>query len=56
MVGLHVVSWFIRVPTDETLTVVCDKLAADLLLEECTCIQTDNLMKMLNFCVEITYF
>ena len=46
----------ILVPTDETLAVVWDKLAADSLLEERTCILIDNLMEMLTFCVETTYF
>ena len=56
MVSLDVVSLFTKVPTDETLTVVRDKLAADLLLEECTCIPIDNLMEIFTFCVETTYF
>ena len=54
--SLDVVSLFTKVPIDETLTVVRDKLAADPLLEECTCIPIDNLMEMLTFCVETTYF
>ena len=33
-----------------------DKLAADPLLEERTCIPIDNPMEMLTFCVETTYF
>ena len=56
MVSLDVVSLFTKVPTDETLTVVQDKLAADPLLEERTRIPIDNLMEMLTFCVETTYF
>ena len=57
MVSLGVVSLFTKVPTDETLTVVVrDKLAADPLLEERTCIPIDNWMEMLTFCVETTYF
>ena len=56
MVSLDVVSLFTKVPTDETLAVVRDKLATALLLEERTCIPIDNLMKMLIFCVETTYF
>ena len=56
MVSLDVVSLFIKVPTDETFSVVRDKLTADPLLEECTCILIDNLMEMLTFCVETTYF
>ena len=56
MVNLDVVSLFTKVPTDETLAVVRDKLAADSLLEERTCIPIDNLMEMLTFCVETTYF
>ena len=56
MVSLDVVGLFTKVPTDETLAVVRDKLAADPLLEEHTCILIDNLMEMLTFCVEITYF
>ena len=51
MVSLDVVSLFTN---DETLAVVRDKLAADPLLEEGTCIPIDNLM--LTFCVETTYF
>ena len=30
-------------------------MAADPLLEECTCIPIDNLIEMLTFCVETTY-
>ena len=56
MVSLDVVSLFTKVPTDEILAVVRDKLAADTLLEELTCIPIDNLMEMLTFCVETTYF
>ena len=56
MVILGVVSLFTKVPTDETLAVVRDKLAADPLLEERTCILIYNLMEMLTFCAETTYF
>ena len=56
MVNLDVVSLFTKVPTDETLAVVRDKLAADPLLEQRTCILIDNLMEMLTFCVATTYF
>ena len=56
MVSLDVVSLFTKVPTDETLAVVWDKLAADPFLEECTCIPIDNLIEMLTFCVETSYF
>ena len=55
-VSLDVVSLFTKVPTNETLAVVWDKLAADPALEEHTCILIDNLMEMLAFCVETTYF
>ena len=56
MVSLGVVSLFTKIPTDETLAVVRDKLTADPLLEERTCTPIDNLMEMLTFCVETTYF
>ena len=56
IVSSDVVSLFTKVPTDDTLAVVRDKLAEDPLLEESTCIPTDNLMEMLTFCVETTYF
>ena len=56
MVSLGVVSLFTREPTDETLTLVQDKLAAHPLLEKRTCIPIDNLMEMLTFYVETTYF
>ena len=56
MVSLDVVSLFTKVPTEETLAVVRDKLAADPLLEERTCIPIYNLMEMMTFCVEKTYF
>ena len=36
IVSLDVVSLFTKVPNNETLTVVWDKLAADTYLEECT--------------------
>ena len=35
---------------------VRDKLATDPLLEECTSTLIDNLMEMLTFCVDTTYF
>ena len=54
--SLDVVNLFTKVPTNEELAVVRDKLAADPLLEEHTCIPIDNLMEMLTFCMEITYF
>ena len=56
MVSLDEASLFTKVPTDETLAVVRDKLATDLLLEERTCIPIDNLIEMFTFCVETTYF
>ena len=56
MVSLDVVSLFTKVPTDEIISLVRDKLAAGSLLEERTCIPIDNLMEMLTFCVETTYF
>ena len=56
MVSLDVVSLFTKIPTDEILAVVRDKLAANPLLEGRTCIPIDNLMEMLTFCVETTYF
>ena len=56
MVSLSVAGLFTKVPTDETIAVVQDKLAADPLLDEPTCIPIDNLMEMLTFCVETTYF
>ena len=52
---MDVVSVFTKVPTDETLALVCDKLTEDPSLEERTCIPIDNLMEMLTFCVETTY-
>ena len=45
-----------KVPTDETLTVVQNKLATDPSLEEHTCILVDNLMETLTLCVKTTYF
>ena len=56
MVSFDEVSLFTKVPTDETLAVVQDKLSADPALEERTCIPIDNLMEILTFCAEITYF
>ena len=56
MVSLDVLSLFTKVPTDETLAMVRNKLTADPLLEEHTCIPIDNLMEMLTLCVETTYF
>ena len=56
MVSLDVASLFTKVPTDKTLAVVWDKLVAAPLLEEWTCIPIDNLMEMLTFSVETTYF
>ena len=44
MVNQDAVSLFMKVHTEETLKVVRDKLAADLLLDELTCILIDKLM------------
>ena len=52
----RMVSLFTKVPMDETLAVVRERLAADSSLEERTCISINNLMEMLTFCVETTYF
>ena len=56
MVSLDVVSLFMGIPTDETLTVVQEKLVADPSLKEHACVPRDNLMEMLTFCVEMNYF
>ena len=56
IMSLDVVSLFTKVPTDKTFAVVRDKLAADPLLEESTCIPIDNLIEMLTLCAETTYF
>ena len=56
MESLDVVNLFTKAPTDETLTVVWDKLATDTSPEESTCILVDNLMEMLTFCLKTTYF
>ena len=56
MVSLDVVSLFLKLPTDKSLTVVQYKLAADPLLEERINSSIDNLMEMLTFCVETTNF
>ena len=48
MVSLDIINLFTKVPVDETLTVVWDKLAK----EEYTCIPVDNLIEMLTFCVK----
>ena len=56
MVSLDVVSLFTKVPTSEALTVIQDKLAADPSIEERTCVPLPNLMEMLTFCMESSYF
>ena len=56
MVNLDVVNLFTKVPTNETLATVQDKLATDPSLEERTCISVDNLIEMLTFCVKTTFF
>ena len=54
-VSQDVISLFMRLPTNETLTVTLDKLTADPSLDECTCMPRDNLMEMLTFCAGMTY-
>ena len=44
VVTVDLVSLFTKVPTDETLTMIWDKLAVVLSLEEHTCIPIDNLL------------
>ena len=56
MVSLDVVNLFTKVPIDETITVVRDKLATDTLLGERICIPVDNLMEMLTFCMKTILF
>ena len=56
MMSLGLVSLLTRVPTEDTLTLLRDKLAADPSLEERTGTSIDNLMEMLTFSVETTYF
>ena len=55
MMSQDLVSLFPRVPTDETQTVVQNKLVADPSLDEHTCIPIDNLIEKLTFCGETTY-
>ena len=55
MVNQDVVSMFTRLPTDEILTVVRDKLVIDPSLKN-THISIDKLMEMLNVYAEMTYF
>ena len=50
IVRLDVVSLLPKVPSDDTLAGLRDKLAADPLLEEGACIPIDNLIEMLTFC------
>ena len=47
MVSLDIVNLFTKVPTNETLAVVWDKMAAETLLKEHTNILIDNLMEIL---------
>ena len=56
MMSLDVLSLFTKVRTEEIVAVVQDKLIVDSLLEKCKYIPTHNLMEMLTFCVEKTYF
>lgn len=55
-VSLDVVSLFTKVPTKEALLVVRDRLALDYSLVEQTSIPIDNLMEMLTFWMQTTYF
>lgn len=56
MVSLDVASLFTRVLTDKALTMVWNQLESDSSLRECINIPIDNLMKMLMFCVQTTFF
>ena len=56
MVNVNIVILFTRVPTNETLAVALDKLAADPLQKERTYILKHNLMEMMTFWVKTTYF
>ena len=55
MVSLDVVSLFTKVPREEALAEVRDRLAFDSSLER-TSIPIDNLMEMLTFCTQTTHF
>ena len=56
IVKLNAVSVFMRILTNKTQTGVQDKFVVDLLLEECICILKDNLIEILTFCMETTYY
>ena len=46
---------FTKMPTDESLRMLQDKMTVDSSLEEYTSIPIDS-MKMFTFCVKMTYF
>ena len=56
MVSVDIVSLLTKVPTDETLALARDKLVVDPLLEERTYSPRENLMDILIFCMETTFF
>ena len=56
IVSLDVISLFPKIPTNQTLAVVQDKLTVDPLLGERTYIRNDNQMDMLTFWGETNYF
>ena len=56
MVSLNVVSLFTKVPTNETLAVVWDKLAADPPLKEHTCSSDKFHICKLILCQDLRFF
>ena len=56
MMSLDVISRVTRAPTDKTLTLERDRLAANPWREKRTCILIDSLMEMLIFYEETTCF
>ena len=56
LVSFDVKSLFTKVPVDEAIDTVCDKLREDTTLTERTDLSVDSISKLMKLCFDCTYF
>ena len=56
LVSFDVVSLFTNVPVEVAISVAKTRLQQDASLGDCTCLTVDEIMMLLRFCLNVTYF